>query len=96
MGAQSFFEVQAGDSSEEAFREAVSEAAYENGHGGYTGTIAEKYEYILIECPVGVTPFTHAEHLIDDDSSPVSDKWGPAGCIDMKDGTYLFFGSASS
>jgi hypothetical protein len=26
----------------------------------------------------------------------VDDKWGPAGCIDMQDGTFLFFGWASS
>lgn len=39
-----------------AFAEVVEQAEYEHGHGGYSGTIAEKGGdgYILIDLPAGV------------------------------------------
>jgi hypothetical protein len=42
MGACDFESVGFGKTANDAFRQAVSEAQYEYGHGGYTGTIAEK------------------------------------------------------
>jgi hypothetical protein len=45
MGASEFFTSASGKNVKEAFREATEDARYENGHGGYTGTIAEKHEY---------------------------------------------------
>jgi len=51
MGASSFVEEQVGLSVEEAFREAVDQASWEHGHGGYTGTIAEKGSFMLIPRP---------------------------------------------
>lgn len=48
MGATEFSISQsASQSIEEAFRAAVRQAQYEYGHGGYTGTIAEKESYVL-------------------------------------------------
>ena len=35
----------------EAFNDAIRDAAWEYGHGGYTGTIAEKSNFFLIEKP---------------------------------------------
>jgi hypothetical protein len=42
MGAASFEEVLIGKDLRTAFNQAVAQAQYEYGHGGYTGTIAEK------------------------------------------------------
>jgi hypothetical protein len=42
MGACDFYEVAQGKTAREAFQRAVEDAQYESGHGGYTGTIAEK------------------------------------------------------
>jgi len=42
MGAADFSTTALGKTAEDAFSTAIHEAAYEYGHGGYTGTIAEK------------------------------------------------------
>ena len=35
------------------------------------------------------------DRLMDADDSRIRDKWGPAGCVDVGNGTYIFFGRAS-
>lgn len=47
-GAQDFWTVGVGKTADEAFHAAVEKAGYEHGHGGYTGSIAEKDGFILI------------------------------------------------
>ena len=96
MGAESFVTYTHGDTAKEAFRVAVSEAQRDHGHSGYSGTIAEKNEFVMIDLPAGENPRDFAYALIDNDDSRISDKWGPAGCIDLGEGKYLFFGWASS
>lgn len=54
MGAASFRSINAGDTAADAFDQAVAEALHEYGHGGYTGTIAEKDGFILVPLPAGV------------------------------------------
>ncbi len=49
MGADEFSTVAFGKDANAAFRSATEEARYENGHGGYTGTIAEKHGFTLID-----------------------------------------------
>lgn len=51
MGASQFQEVATGRDAREAFSKAVSEALYMNGHGGYTGSIAEKDSFVTITVP---------------------------------------------
>ena len=96
MGASDFMTRASGDTPEAAFREAVSRAQYEDGHGGYTGTIAEKREFVFIKTPEGMSPREYAQHLMDKGDSRVDNKWGPAGCVELEPGSYLFFGWASS
>jgi len=55
MGADNFETFSAGKDAQEAFRTAVDDAAYEYGHGGYTGTIAEKRNFEVFTIPEGVT-----------------------------------------
>lgn len=49
MGAERFEDIGTGETAEEAFRLLVDEAGWENGHGGYTGTIAEKDGFVLFD-----------------------------------------------
>lgn len=96
MGACEFSTRARGGTANEAFSAAVSEAQYESGHGGYTGTIAEKSEFVMIPVPAGVAPAEYAEKLMEVGDSRIDDKWGPAGCVKLEEGEYLFFGWASS
>jgi hypothetical protein len=105
MGACTFFTDAAGATAQEAFDKAVSDAAWECGHGGYTGTIAEKQEFVVIPCPIlssisadaqRSVAMGYAQGLIESGDPRVDDKWGPAGCIQYSPGKFLFFGWASS
>jgi hypothetical protein len=51
MGATTFETMSHGKTAEEAFSAAVDAARYEYGHGGYTGSIAEKYDFALYTLP---------------------------------------------
>ncbi|MFI0742433.1 hypothetical protein ACH4PU_30805 [Streptomyces sp. NPDC021100] len=99
MGAAGFVTTGSGDSAEEAFRNAKEDAFYEYGHGGYTGTIAEKGEVEVLthsRVPEGVAE-EYAGHLLARNDPRICDKWGPAGAIPLDDGrTWLFVGWASS
>ncbi|MER5302253.1 hypothetical protein ABT039_22720 [Streptomyces lasiicapitis] len=83
MGAEYFSAYQAGTNVDQAFRDAVEHARYEHGHGGYTGTIAEKHSYTVVT----KTPMTesdaeaYADKLLEPDDAPLLDDWGPAGAI---------------
>jgi hypothetical protein len=96
MGACDFGCIESGDSAREAFNNAVEQAQYYHGHGGYTGTIAEKDSFRMISVPEGEDPIEYADQLVENDDQRIDDKWGPAGCVDLKDGRYYFFGWASS
>ncbi|MEV1040550.1 hypothetical protein AB0J01_28455 [Streptomyces sp. NPDC050204] len=83
MGAEGFTAYQNGTEAEQAFQEAVENAEHEHGHGGYTGTLAEKNSYTVItKTPM---PMDEAEEyatkLLNADDPRISDKWGPAGAI---------------
>mgnify|MGYP001115329748 CR=1 FL=1 len=65
MGADQFTVVEHGKSANDAFRIAVENARWEHGHGGYTGTIAEKDSYHIVVVPEGVTPDTWVDAIMD-------------------------------
>ena len=94
MGAQVFTTTAKGSDARNAFIGAVREAQYECGHGGYTGTIAEKDGFTVIPLEEGREPYEYAGELIDECDRRVNDKWGPAGCFELGEGRYLFFGWA--
>ena len=104
MGAETFKTVGHGATANEAFDAAVSQAQYDHGHAGYTGTIAEKDEFSVISDSDGTSPEEAnalADKLMDEQDERIDDKWGPAGAIrfeapgDMRQ-WWLFFGWASS
>ena len=96
MGASEFSIGVKANTAKEAFAIATLEARHDFGHAGYTGTIAEKDGWILIPVPEGKDPVDFAEDLMETDDPRISGKWGPAGCVKVKDGEWLFFGWASS
>lgn len=49
MGADQFMTTARGRTATEAFKSAVDDARHEHGHGGYTGSIAEKSRFVVIE-----------------------------------------------
>ena len=95
MGAAQFITPGEGKTAAGAFQSAVESACYLYGNGGYTGTIAEKLNFVEIQCPEGKSPMEFARELLEKEDSRIDDKWGPAGCIKLKNGKYLFFGWAS-
>jgi hypothetical protein len=96
MGSNIFMSTAKGSDAHNAFISAVREAQNVCGHGGYTGTIAEKDSFNVITLKEGLEPRDYANKLIDDRDPRISDKWGPAGCFDLGGGRYFFFGLASS
>lgn len=109
MGAEVFTQYGTGKTVQEAFATAAEKAAYDHGHSGYTGSLAEKHHYVEIKIPEDFLPEEKrpdkraerfADKLINDSDERIDDKWGPAGAIVVKkdkDGvTVLFFGWASS
>ena len=102
MGACNFSTKSSGKDVSEAFANAVENARYYEGHGGYTGTIAEKDEYRIVKLPEGIEPnskFFEAWIDINTDEQ-FGDKWGPCGAVkigdDGKQQEWCFFGWASS
>lgn len=60
MGADQFMENGKGKDVMDAFQKAVDQAAYEHGHGGYSGSLAEKRSYVEITPLEGVAPEEYA------------------------------------
>lgn len=87
MGAADFRELVRNSNVDEAFRMALSEARHEFGHGGYTGSIAEKGTYHNVDTPTRTLQAAHAYADAAMGSRETSvgryanDKWGPAVAI---------------
>lgn len=101
MGAEEYEERVVGfETAREAFNYITKETRYLKGHGGYTGTIAEKGYFEMIKVPDGEDPITYANYLLDSGDRRVNDKWGPAYCVEFKTENgkkgFYFFGVASS
>ena len=94
MGAQSFIDQSSGKTASEAFKAAVDEALWDDGHNGYSGTIAEKDSFKEVFPKSNETPTQCMNRHIDENT--FGDKWGSAGCVKIEDGKYAFFGWASS
>ncbi len=101
MGASNFVMTSTGKTAKTAFNAAVKNAQYYHGHAGYTGTIAEKTSFVMIETPKNMDKKdmnqvdTFINKLINESDERIDDKWGPAGCIQLDKETFIFFGWAS-
>lgn len=98
MGAQQFTARAKGKTAKEAFSAAVAQAQYDYGHAGYTGTIAEKRDFFMLTVPADLGGKVPCDWVYDqiDNHPRLQDKWGPAACIDLGGGEWLFFGLAAS
>jgi hypothetical protein len=84
MGANSFYtEVLDEPDVKAAFAKAGRDSRYEDGHGGYTGKIADKHDYVVITTKVCSSHEASelAEGLLGKQDPRIYDKWGPAGAI---------------
>ncbi|WP_306061010.1 hypothetical protein [Natronococcus wangiae] len=83
MGAVTFETFVFGETAQEAFSNAVADAKQMHGHGGYTGTIAEKssFEVIPEQEHHGKQKRRYAHQLLEDGDERIQSKWGPAGAI---------------
>jgi hypothetical protein len=107
MGAEQFSTRAKGKTAVEAFAAAVSQAQYDHGHSGYTGTIAEKKSFKMVTLPAGIDAASFIRAVLDDEPIPgweaeitkageiAFDKWGPAACVQVDKETFAFFGLAS-
>ena len=87
MGASNFAQYQPTPDPTAAFREAIDRASWEHGNGGYTGTIAEKRSFVVIDpTPRSLSDAEErARDLINANDPRIDDKWGPAGAIAVTD-----------
>lgn len=83
MGAYDFSVFQTGRTASEAFATAREQAGYEHGHGGYSGTIYEKQDFVVVSDRTLdlASADKLAQKLMDEYDSRINDKWGPAGAI---------------
>lgn len=78
-GATNFSNFGRGTDAKKVFNDLVDRHKFEDGHGGYTGTIAEKgsYGFKMVAQPMPMD----AAHKLADTMIDDADKWGPAFCI---------------
>ena len=81
MGASEYKRVGKGKTAKAAFDRLVEKAQWEHGHGGYSGTIAEKHSMVEFQRPKGMrraTVIQAVENLgrigYDDDGNPKTAK----------------------
>ena len=99
-GGQFFINFGKGSNIKAAFRDAINNARDEYGNRGYTGSVAEKDDYIEIELPpeIDINNRRALMYWIYDAKmdSHFMDKWGPAGAVKVGRNKWAFFGMASS
>lgn len=100
MGACQFANLGLGSTAQEAFDDLVSQAKHTYGHGGYTGTIAEKDSFRMVfrnTADLARPACDVVNELMDSSEGKFyEDKWGPAGCIAGDEPRqYIFFGWTS-
>lgn len=85
-------------SAKAAFDSLADDSRYERGHS-YNGGIGAKHDFVHIATvDTADEAGALADNLIDECDPRIDDKWGPAGCITIKEGPaqFLFFGWAPS
>jgi hypothetical protein len=77
MGAQEFIVEAEGSNVQAAFKAAHEQATREHGHGGYTGSLAEKDSFVLIDTQhrTREEAIECGEKLLANDDPRCDDKW---------------------
>jgi hypothetical protein len=78
MCASTFITTDATPDVDEAFSQAALDAQYESGAGGYTGTLAEKHSFVVLDrVPRWEDEaLAEASRLIEAGDPRIDDKWG--------------------
>lgn len=92
MTLKPFIVLITGQSPERAFDTGTHAARLAFGNGGFTGTLADKGDFVLIRCPKHYEPRAYAESLIDLLDPRICDMWSPAGMIQQGPGSWWAFG----
>lgn len=109
MGSEQFESFSAEADVSTAFETCRDAAAWDHGHAGYTGTIAEKGTFVVFDVPEGHSS-EEAMQALESITNPTEvpewiprgifqaydDKWGPAVAIKREAGGWFFVGWASS
>lgn len=74
MGSSTYVVTGRGKDVNDAFRSAIEQARWQEGHSGYSGTIAEKSDVVLFEVPKGMTPGQVAQWSLDSEPYRLSDE----------------------
>ena len=102
MGAERFDHFQKGTDVKIAFQAATEEAAYEYGHCGYTGSLAEKDCFEMRNNGKALTRKESKAFADKDLDENDHDKWGPAWALPIRRDDseevycFLFYGYANS
>jgi hypothetical protein len=88
MGAEQFFQVESGKNAREAFNRAVEQACWEHGHGGYSGTLAEKHSFVEIRVPKEMDPALFANMVEAYWPGQAKSSWCPEGEPESCGGSY--------
>jgi len=94
MGAHDFHATAYGETAEEAYKDAVNDALYEEGHNPYNGTISTTGGFVMIPIKSEESLADWINRIIDDEQVQ---KWGDCACaadpdepIDVKNGRTLW------
>ncbi len=86
----------------DAFRHVVAEHGYQTGHGAYSGNFTTMGGFVDLTDEMkrlGMTPKEFVSHVRDDEDYAYDhdvSKGDMAGGIEVKKGTYVFFGWAAT
>jgi len=92
MTLQPFIVLITGQSPERAFDTGTHAARLAFGNGKFTGSLADKGDFVIIRCPKHYEPRAYAEFLIDSKDPRISEMWSPAGLILQGPGAWWAFG----
>ena len=92
MTLKPFIQLVTGESPERAFDTGTHAARLAFGTNGFTGSLADKGDFIIIRCPKIYEPKAYAEYLLDSQDQRIAEMWSPAGMIQQGPGAWWSFG----
>jgi len=95
MGASNFSNGGKGKTAQEVFTRLVDDSRHEFGHS-YSGEIGMKSSFKMVTVPEGMTVDDFIDQCFEDENHICQDKYGPAACVKVSEGHWIFFGYASS
>lgn len=92
MTLNPFIQLVTGDCHASAFDAGTHAARLQFGNNGFTGTLADKGDFVIIRCPKHYEPKAYAEYLLDSQDQRIAEMWSPAGLILQGPGAWWCFG----